>query len=119
LLSPSARIERGHLRVDDLSGRLLSLFGLALQKRRHEFAQISALFDQRSPETRIQQESHRLLALWKRLQSVSPESVLKRGFVVLRDGRGRPVTRRGDLKAGQRLRAQFSDGESGLRVDES
>jgi exodeoxyribonuclease VII large subunit len=119
LLSPSARIERGHLRVDDLSGRLLSVFGQALQKRRHEFAQMSARFDQRSPETRIQQESHRLLALWKRLQSVSPESVLKRGFVVLRDEQGRPVTRRASLKTGQRLRAQFSDGEAGMRVDES
>jgi exodeoxyribonuclease VII large subunit len=44
--------------------------------------------------------------------------VLKRGFVVLRDEQGRPVTRRANLRKGQRLRAQFGDGEAGLRADE-
>jgi len=89
-----------------------------LQQRRHELAQAAAGFARCSPETRIQQESHRLLGLWKRLQSVSPGSVLKRGFVVLRDEQGRPVTRRVDVKAGQRLRAQFGDGEAGVRADD-
>jgi exodeoxyribonuclease VII large subunit len=117
LLSPTARIERGHLQVDELSGRLAAALTHALQNRRHEFAQASARFGQCSPETRIGQESHRLLALWKRLQSVSPESVLKRGFVILRDEQGKPVTRRANVKAGQRLRAQFGDGETGLHAD--
>ena len=119
LLSPSSRIERGYLRVDELSSRLMSVVGHSLQNSQHQLAQASTRFVQRSPETRIQQESHRLLALWKRLQSVSPESVLKRGFVVLRDEAGLPVTRRANVKAGQRLRAQFGDGEAGLRADES
>ena len=119
LLSPSARIERGQLQLDDISNRLVSALGHAIQDRRHQFAQTSARFAQRSPETRIQQESHRLLALWKRLQSVSPDSVLKRGFVILRDEQGRPIPRRAGLKAGQRLRAQFGDGDAGLRADES
>ena len=119
LLSPMARIERGHLQVDELSGRLASVLTHAMQNRRHEFAQASARFGQRSPETRIRQESHRLLALWKRLQSVSPVSVLKRGFVILRDEQNNPVTRRANVKAGQRLKAQFGDGETGLRADEN
>ena len=118
LLSPSARIERGHLRADDLSNRLLSVFGRSLQNRQHQLLQAASRFAQRSPKTRVQQESHRLLALWNRLQSVSPESVLKRGFVVLRDEEGRPVTRRAKVRAGQRLRAQFGDGEVGLRAEE-
>jgi len=117
LLSPSARIEHGHLRIDELSNRLASVLEHSLQNRRHQFAQVSSRFDQQTPVTRIQQESHRLLALWKRLQSASPESVLKRGFVVLRDEEGRPVTRRAAVKAGQRLRAQFGDGEAGLRAE--
>jgi len=117
LLSPTARIERGHLQIDELSGRLASVLAHTLQNRRHEFAQASARFGQCSPEMRIGQESHRLLALWKRLQSVGPESVLKRGFVILRDEQGKPVTRRANVKAGQRLKAQFGDGETGLRAD--
>jgi exodeoxyribonuclease VII large subunit len=95
------------------------VLGQSLQKRQHQLVQAATHFAQRTPETRVQQESHRLLALWKRLQSVSPDAVLKRGFVILRDEQGRPVPRRADLKAGQRLRAQFGDGEAGLRVDES
>ena len=118
LLSPSARVEHGYLQIDELSGRLAAVLGRSLQQRRHELAQAAAGFARCSPETRIQQESHRLLGLWKRLQSVSPGSVLKRGFVVLRDEQGRPVTRRVDVKAGQRLRAQFGDGEAGVRADD-
>jgi exodeoxyribonuclease VII large subunit len=119
LLSPAARVERGYLQIDELSGRLASVLAHGLKNRRHEFAQASARFGQCSPETRIGQESHRLLALWKRLQSVSPESVLKRGFVILRDEQGKAVTRRANIKAGQRLKAQFGDGETGLRAEES
>jgi exodeoxyribonuclease VII large subunit len=119
LLSPSARIERAHLRLDDFTNRLTSAIGQSVQKRRHELAQATVRLAQVSPEMRIQQESHRLLGLWKRLQSASPASVLKRGFVVLRDEQGRPVTRRASVKAGQRLRAQFGDGEAGLRAEEA
>ena len=119
LLSPSARIERAHLRLDDFSNRLAAALGHAVQQRRYELAQATAGLAQVSPETRIQQESHRLLGLWKRLQSASPASVLKRGFVVLRDEQGKPVTRRANVKAGQRLRAQFGDGEAGLRAEDA
>jgi exodeoxyribonuclease VII large subunit len=119
LLSPSNLIERGHLRLDDFSNRLASALGHSVQERRHDLVQASARFTQASPETRVQQESHRLLGLWKRLQSASPASVLKRGFVVLRDEQGRPVTRRANVKAGQRLRAQFGDGDASLRAEDA
>lgn len=119
LLSPAAQIERGHLRIDDLSNRLLNVLGQAVSERRHEFMQMGARFVRASPEAHIAQESQRLLGLWKRLQSVSPAAVLKRGFVILRDEQGAPVVRRARVKEGQRLRAQFDDGEVGMRVDDS
>jgi exodeoxyribonuclease VII large subunit len=80
---------------------------------------VGARFVRSSPEARVAQESQRLLGLWKRLQSVSPATVLKRGFVILRDEKGEPVVRRSRVKAGQRLRAQFDDGEAGLRVEDA
>jgi len=46
-----------------------------------------------SPEKRVQLESHRLLGLWKRLESASPASVLKRGYAIVRDESGKPVSR--------------------------
>ena len=70
-----------------------------------------------SPETRVQIESHRLLSLYKRLRGASPDSVLSRGFVILRDEAGRPVIRRAAVKAGQRLEAEFADGNAPLRAE--
>lgn len=119
LLSPAAQIEHGHLRVDDLSNRLLNKLDQAVSVSRHQFLQVGARFVRSSPEARVAQESQRLLGLWKRLQSVSPATVLKRGFVILRDEKGEPVVRRSRVKAGQRLRAQFDDGEAGLRVEDA
>ncbi|MFT3782910.1 MAG: exodeoxyribonuclease VII large subunit [Nibricoccus sp.] len=114
LLSPVAQIERGHLRVDDLSNRLQSLLVRAVDSGRHRLQNASEGFARVSPSRRIEAESQRLLALWKRLDSVSPHTVLKRGFVVLKNEKGEPVTRRLQLKPDQRLRAQFADGEAPL-----
>ncbi len=110
LLSPSAQIEQGFLRLDDFAGRLGSALRESLQMRRQRLSDARALLAQRSPERRVQMESHRLLALWKRLQGVSPASVLNRGFVIMRDEQGRAVPRKKGVLAGQKLLAEFGDG---------
>jgi exodeoxyribonuclease VII large subunit len=70
-----------------------------------------------SPERRVQIESHRLLALWKRLESVSPQSVLKRGFAIVRDEAGRPLARAKETKPGQPIITEFADGQVHSRVE--
>lgn len=117
LLSPTAQVEQGFLRLDDLAGRLGSALRTTVHERRHRLAEAKGLLAQRSPERRVQVESHRLLALWKRLQAASPKSVLNRGFVILRDEAGRPVAKRKDVKAGQRLSAEFGDGTANVRAE--
>jgi exodeoxyribonuclease VII large subunit len=117
LLTPAAQIERGYLRLDDLANRLGAAVRSSAQLRRHQLAALAARFGQASPETRIQRESHRLLSLWKRLQSASPASVLNRGFAIVRDAEGRPVTRRAPLQPGQPLTAEFADGRVAVRVE--
>lgn len=117
LLSPERQVEQGGLRLDDLAGRLRGALLQDLQRRRQALTEARAHLSRRSPETRVQIESHRLLSLWKRLQSVSPVSVLNRGFVIVRDAEGRPVTRAAALAVGQRLQAEFADGAVPVRVD--
>lgn len=117
LLSPAALVEQGFLRLDDLANRLAGALRETVQTRRHRLAEARALLARRSPEYRVQVESHRLLALWKRLQAASPASVLSRGFVILRDESGRPVGKRKGLVVGQKLRAEFGDGEQAMRVE--
>lgn len=117
LLAPRGRIEQGWLRRDDLSNRLEAALRQSLRAKRTGLATAAAALAARTPQRRVELESHRLLALWKRLQSVSPASVLQRGFVILRDESGRPVARRAAVVPGTRLEAEFADGRMGVTSD--
>ncbi len=117
LLSPADQIEQGFLRLDDLANRLGASLRHVTQERRRQLGEMRAALEQRSPARRIELESHRLLSLWKRLQAASPDSVLNRGFVIVRDEAGRPITRRAPLNSGQRIAAQFADGTAQARVE--
>ncbi len=117
LLAPSAQVERGYLRVDDLANRLGSALRHSAQLRRQQLGEIRAALARHSPQHRVEAESHRLLALWKRLQAASPASVLNRGFVIMRDESGEPVMRRSRVQPGQRLAAQFGDGTANVRAE--
>ncbi|MCC6415133.1 MAG: exodeoxyribonuclease VII large subunit [Opitutaceae bacterium] len=117
LLSPAAQIEQGYLRLDDYANRLAASMRAAVRDRRHELATRRSDLLRLSPEYRIQSESQKLLSLWKRLQSVSPASVLQRGFVIMRDEAGQPVARREGVAAGRKLQAEFGDGFLLVRVE--
>jgi len=119
LLSPAAQVEQGHLKLDDLSNRLGAGLRAATQTRRQQWADARARLARHSPEERVQLESHRLLSLWKRLQAASPTSVLNRGFAILRDEAGHPVTRRAAVTPGQPLAAEFADGTVPVRAEQS
>lgn len=117
LLTPAAQIEQGYLRLDDLSNRLGAALRHSTQERRRQLTAAANLLQQRSPAHRVALESQRLLSLWKRLQAASPKSVLNRGFAIVRDEGGRPVTRRAVLKPGQPLATEFADGSAKVRVE--
>jgi exodeoxyribonuclease VII large subunit len=117
LLSPAARVEQAWQRADDLRGRLGAALRHLAQERRQALAEARGRLLRASPEPRIELASHQLLSLWKRLQAASPASVLNRGFVILRDPAGRPVTRRASLPAGAPLEAEFADGRLRVRAE--
>ncbi|MFA6963008.1 MAG: exodeoxyribonuclease VII large subunit [Opitutaceae bacterium] len=117
LLAPSAQIERGFLKLDDLSNRLASALGKTVQARRQRLGEVRSLLRERSPQRRVESESQRLLSLWKRLQAASPASVLNRGFVIMRDEAGRPVQKKAAVRKGQRLAAEFADGTVPVKAE--
>jgi len=117
LLTPTAAIERSHLLLDDLANRLGAAARATLQERRESLGHARARLAAATPEKRVQHESHRLLALWKRLESASPQSVLKRGFVLVRDSEDRPVARAAGIRPGQALVNEFHDGRLPVRVE--
>jgi len=59
----------------------------------------------------------RLEGLAGRLEAISPRAVLERGYVLVRDSRGRPVTRADALRAGSVVTMTFADGERDARIE--
>jgi exodeoxyribonuclease VII large subunit len=59
----------------------------------------------------------RLEATAARLESVSPLAVLQRGYAVVSDASGRPLTSAAKVAPGARLNLRFADGEVGATAD--
>jgi exodeoxyribonuclease VII large subunit len=53
-----------------------------------------------------------------RLESVSPLAVLKRGYAVVSDAVGHPLTSAASVRPGARVRLRFADGEVGATADQ-
>ena len=117
LLSPAGQVERGWLRLDDLQNRLGAVAAGTVQARRHRVALLAGRLAAGSPQARVERESQRLLGLWKRLQAASPASVLNRGFAIMRDAEGRPITRAAALHVGARIEIELGDGRGAARVE--
>ncbi len=136
LLSPVSRIEQSQLRVDDLSNRLASILSSSMLEYRNSLADANLAIQSADPSSRIkryrlqtQSDGHRLLAamssefMEKRsrlycaeslLRSLSPESILNRGFSIIRDDVGRPITSRKSIQSGDKVTAEFKDGNANL-----
>ena len=117
LLSPSAQVEQAWLRLDDLGNRLGAALRQATGAKRETLVAARNRLERASPEMRVRFESQKLLGLWKRLQAASPESVLNRGFAIVRDEAGKPLARRAEVTAGAPLQVQFADGTAKARAE--
>ncbi len=138
-LSPHHRIEHYFLRLDDLANRLNAGSRADFQEKRSRIAGVASRLAQASPAIRLQLarqkwdslraryqcllqaelQAHRekVRYLDKRLHSLGPDSVLKRGFVVVKDAEGNPLPRREGIAPGAKLINQFADGDLAVRAE--
>lgn len=116
LLTPSAQIERGWLRLDDLANRRMSALQAGAHRARQEFSDLKNRFAHVSPAAKVELARHKLDALEKRLTAASPKSILNRGYVLLRDENGTPVMRRAAVAKGGKVSAEFADGTARMEV---
>jgi exodeoxyribonuclease VII large subunit len=134
--SPQNFIENASLRLDDLAARAQSALSEHWQTHRESLHGVTARLAALSPVARLSVENARienlsgrltfmaanamkprrmaLENLGRRLEEAGVTRVLARGFVLLADTAGKPLTRRAQLKPGQHVRARFADGEAGL-----
>jgi exodeoxyribonuclease VII large subunit len=78
------------------------------------------IWDQRliALKSRLLREPEQLLEKWgSLLDAFSYQKVLKRGFVVVRDGKGAPLTAAAAAKPGQPVELEFHDGRVKGRID--
>ncbi len=68
-------------------------------------------------ELRRTRLAHRLDSAALHLQALDPDRVLARGYAMLVDGAGRPVTSIARLVVGSGVAARLADGEAALRVE--
>lgn len=131
--APERVIEQYWLKLDDLSNRFQSGLRERIYLSRQKLAEVGSRLSISSPENKIQlarlrlqqlkgryqrltqtaleQPLRKMRDLEKRLQSASLENILARGFVLVKDRQGRFITRKKDLRPGDRLINQFADGE--------
>ena len=137
-LSPKNRIEQAHLKLDDMSNRLeasvahrLVELDAQLLATAHRLSEVSPRQQISFFKQELQHLAARLLSLrhvafeerrrelvhiGKRLENVSLQKVMRRGFAIVRDANGQLVTRKKDVKLGDKLSNDFQDGEIEVTV---
>jgi exodeoxyribonuclease VII large subunit len=68
-------------------------------------------------ELRLDEASHEIEALAREILGVGPDATLKRGFAMVRDPRGKPLTSRRQALREKRLALEFHDGVLGVVPD--
>jgi len=134
-----AMIVAAHERVRDRGGRLIlalpnlvlgrrHALGLAEQRLLSGLRQAVGAVHQRAgrvlgrltdsvPRAVLREARARLEGTAARLESVSPVAVLARGYALVTDPAGAPITQAAVVKPGARLRLRFADGEVKATAD--
>ena len=138
-LSPKQLIEQFYLRLDDVSNRLQAFIKAGIVDGRNRVGGLVARLYAVSPESRFQlaalqyksvkdryyrnvrivldKPREKITQLSKRLNDISPEQTLKRGYVLVRNEKGEIVSRKSGLVKGNKLKNQFYDGDVEVTVD--
>ncbi|BBK40332.1 exodeoxyribonuclease 7 large subunit [Allostella vacuolata] len=102
--------ERAAARLDDRSLRE------AVRLGRREAAQQGERL-RTAADARLERASQLLALRGQLLDGLSYERALERGFVLVRDAAGHPVTRRAATRPGQHLSLRFADGELAVQAE--
>ncbi len=111
------RNEQAHTQLKTISQRLGQAFINQIRTRRVVLEQKIRGLSVRLPQQKIEQCQKRLENNAKFLLAMSHHSVLSRGFVMVKDGEGKLVRHKDQLKDGERVELGFSDGVISARID--
>ena len=109
-------VERRDRRLNDVYARARVALTRIASERRMRFERIGGRLRVEAVANRLDQKRTALEAQAKLLASYSYQSVLARGFAIVRDEHGTMVRRSRDLRAGNPLEIQFADGKTAVEV---
>lgn len=114
--SPELRVENAWLRLDDVRSRLRHVFDQTMRDRKSRLETAANALKAVSPEFALRMRRERLTQLRHRLENLGIDRILSRGFAVLWDEEGNPVTTKTAAERQARLTAQLRDGRVKLDV---
>lgn len=115
-LSPRVRLENIALILDDLRTRLNRNAQDILRSKKEQFEALQVRLRELFPENKVILLRERFTQISKRLECASMQSVLDRGFVIVKDHKGNFVRSTKKLSQGQKLTNVFSDGSIEVEV---
>lgn len=107
---PVRTVRRFQQRLDELALRLHAAPGRLVATQRHRLALAASRFAARAAGTRLPLLRTRLAALAARLDLLSPDHTLARGYALVRDANGRVIRSAAALPAGTSFDTRFCDG---------
>lgn len=119
-VTPAALLRRMEALAERLSGLTRRAKGAAiigLERRGTRLHRIGARLRLEPIEERQRERRRRLEQAGRLLETVSYQSVLRRGFALVRDRDDRPLKRAGDVPPGAELAIEFADGRIAARDD--
>ncbi|MEG2817260.1 MAG: exodeoxyribonuclease VII large subunit [Comamonas sp.] len=106
---PSEQLSRNHLQLARQAQRLRHAMLFQLQRMTQNQQALQAQLPQ-SLQRRLEQQKQGLERMDLRLQLLDPRLVLQRGYALLTDTKGKPVTQIKQAPPGAALKAQLADG---------
>jgi exodeoxyribonuclease VII large subunit len=119
LREPRRVVRQWAQRLDDLRETLRNAAKLALQRRRHEWSLLKTQMVAHHPAREIERRRSHLTHLKARLRTLGPQGTLDRGYALVLDARGHPLTQAGKTNSGAALKIVLSRGAVGAQVTET
>lgn len=114
---PAQRLRRRHHQLAALGQRLGQTSpDTGLASARGQWKLIKSRMNRAGQQVR-QRSGDQIAQLARRLEAASPKAVLERGYALIVDESGKPLTSAHATSSGQAVRLQFADGERRARIE--
>lgn len=118
LREPRRVVRQWAQRLDDLRETLRDSAKLALQRRGHELSLLKTQLAAHHPAREITRRREHLAHLEARLRGLGPQGTLDRGYALVLDAQGRPLTQAAKAAMGDALNIVLSKGALNVQVSE-